>query len=97
MISSTTTSVREMYFDLSYKSKPGTNDRLQILASTDCGYSYPITLFSRSGNLLSSNKTSSESWKPEQDSVWQNLSVDLSALAKKENVRIGLCFYKRQA
>ncbi|HPM29476.1 MAG TPA: choice-of-anchor J domain-containing protein [Chryseolinea sp.] len=84
--------VREMYFDLSYKSKPGTNDRLQVLASTDCGYSYPITLFNRSGDLLSSNETSSDSWNPEGESDWQNLSIDLSALANEDQVRIAFVF-----
>ncbi len=85
-------SVREMYFDLSYKSKPGTNDRLQILASIDCGQSYPITLFDRSGDLLSSNETSSTSWKPNQPSDWETISVDLSAVAKEKYVRIAFVF-----
>jgi hypothetical protein len=79
--------VKQISFDLSYRFNPGMNDRLRVLASTDCGYSYPVQLFDKSGAALS-NETSTESWTPEQDSDWQNLSVDLSSLARKENVRI---------
>ncbi len=80
--------VTRMFLDLSYKVNPGTNDRLRILASTDCGYSFTTTLFDKTGTELSPNETSSDSWKPEQESDWQKLSVDLSALAGKDNVRL---------
>ncbi len=80
--------VTQMFFDFSYKVNPGTNDRLRILASTDCGYSYTTTLFDKTGTELSPNEASSDSWKPDQESDWQKLSVNLSALAGKENVRL---------
>jgi hypothetical protein len=82
-----TIAVKQMTFNLSYKANPGKNDRLRILVSTDCGYSYSTQLFDKSGFALS-NETSTESWTPEQDSDWQNLSVDLSSVAGKKNVRI---------
>ncbi|MEO7992199.1 MAG: choice-of-anchor J domain-containing protein [Chryseolinea sp.] len=80
--------VTTLFFDLSYRANPGTNDRLRILASTDCGNSYPTTLFDKTGTTLSTNETSSDSWKPDQESDWQKLSVNLSALAGKDNVRL---------
>lgn len=80
--------VTRIFFDLSYKVNPGTKDRLRILASTDCGYSFTTTLFDKTGTELSPNETSSDNWKPEKESDWQKLSVDLSALAGKDNVRL---------
>ncbi len=80
--------VTELFFDLSYKANFDTNDRLRILASTDCGYTYTTTLFDRSGTTLSDNETSANSWNPGEESDWQHLTVDLSSLTGKENVRL---------
>ncbi len=80
--------VTQMFFDLSYKANPGANDRLRILASTDCGNSFTTTLFDQYGIELAANETSSDSWKPQQDSDWQNITVKLDPLIGKENVRL---------
>ncbi len=83
-----TIAVNQLFFDLSYKAKIDTYDNLRILASTDCGYSYPTVLFDRSGSTLSAYETLSNSWKPNNETDWQHLTVNLSTLAGKENARI---------
>lgn len=59
VLSFTNATEASLFFDVSYQWDGVSNDRLQILASTDCGDSYfiPTPNFDLQGNALSSNGT----------------------------------------
>lgn len=80
-----------MAFDLSYAFRPGSGDRLDILASTDCGVTYSQTVFSATGTAIGS-RTQDEAWSPSADSDWTRQFITLNALAGEENVRLAFVF-----
>jgi Pregnancy-associated plasma protein-A/Secretion system C-terminal sorting domain len=79
-------------YDLSYAYRSNTSDKLYILASKDCGYTFNDTLSLKSGSELSDGKNSTTSWEPQNEADWVNKSLDLSALAGEQNVRIAFVF-----
>jgi hypothetical protein len=80
-----------IFFDKAYAYRANTADRLQVLASTDCGQNYDIILFNRSGDNLST--TSSEtSWSPLTENDWVKEYINLNSLAGEKNVRIAFVF-----
>jgi hypothetical protein len=86
-----------MFFDLSYAWNGADNDRLKILASTDCGDTYQSTLppFDKSGANLA-NATSTAAWQPNQADDWQlNQYMNLSAYAGEQQVRIAFVFHNQ--
>jgi hypothetical protein len=76
-----------VFFDISYATQPQGDERLRILYSDDCGQTYPNVLYDKSGSLLSTTNTS-QSWIPTKDEDWDRRSLNLNALAGKENIRI---------
>jgi hypothetical protein len=81
-----------MFFDLSYAYTGTHIDRLKIVASTDCGNTYPITLFNQAGSALSNTNTAS-SWLPTTPDHWQiGRYINLNALAGEKNARLAFVF-----
>lgn len=81
-----------LFFDLSYRydNAPDTNNSheiFQVLASTDCGQTFPTTLFSRD-EITFSKDYRSETGAPDSEDDWRKIYVSLSSLVGEENVRI---------
>ncbi len=81
------TSSAGMWFKFAYAYRQNRNDKLTILASTDCGQSFPFILFEKSGSMLSAEFSSVE-YQPAGSDDWRNEYVDLSEIAGENNVRI---------
>lgn len=86
-----TDSVASMRFDLSYAHRANRNDRLRIVASTDCGKTFPHLLYNKSAANLSVRQ-SSESWSPAGPADWKKEVVDLSVLAGQPEARLAFVF-----
>ncbi len=76
-----------MFFDVSYAQNMPADDRLRILASTDCGVTYDQVLMDRAASTFTSASSSSE-WFPGTDSDWSRQYVNLSSLSGQKNIRI---------
>jgi hypothetical protein len=76
-----------MFFDVSYAQNTPADDRLRILASSDCGVSYSEVIMDRSASSLSSTNSSVE-WYPGSNEDWLHQYVNISSLAGKKNVRL---------
>ena len=78
-----------LFFDVSYAKSTEGNDHLQILSSTDCGVTFPNSVFAQTGDQLayglptnnptSTNSTNS-SWTPQLSADWKRQYVNLDAL-----------------
>ena len=66
-------------FDKAYRRRvAGSNDRLRLEMSTDCGATWGTVLFDQSGGTLDGpNGTSNGYWIPTTAGEWQNVNVDL--------------------
>lgn len=71
-------------FTHAYCQYAGENDRLEILASTDCGVTW-TTLFNEAGASLSTKAAQTARFYPQVDQ-WQDNSIDVSSLAGQSNV-----------
>jgi len=80
---------QSLFFDLSYAVNGTREDRLKVLASTDCGVTYDINLFDRSGTEFSSG-TSTLPWVPATDNDWKRQYIQLDTVSGKSNVRLAL-------
>ncbi|HRI80087.1 MAG TPA: M43 family zinc metalloprotease [Cyclobacteriaceae bacterium] len=78
-----------LFFDLSYALNGTKEDRLKLIASTDCGLTYGITLFDRSGTEFSSGSSTS-AWVPATDGDWKRQYIELDTLSGKSNIRLAL-------
>ncbi len=76
-----------MFFDVSYAQNVPADDRLRILASTDCGVTYDLVLMDRTASTFTSASSSSE-WYPGTDGDWNRQYVNLSSLSGQKNIRI---------
>lgn len=76
-----------VFFDVSYATQSNGNERLRIMASTDCGQTYPTTLYDQAGESLAST-TSSSNWVPSQNEDWYRESINLNSLAGNAQVRL---------
>lgn len=86
------TTKASMFFDLSYAWNQTHNDRLRVLASTDCGVSYQALPFDRQGSALA-NTLASAPWVPASPSQWQlRHYVNLNELTGQQHVRIAFVF-----
>lgn len=74
-------------FNFSYASGNGTEDVLDLRVSTDCGNSWPYTLFSASGDQLVTGTTDGR-WEPAGAADWKKGYADLQQFAGTENVRL---------
>jgi hypothetical protein len=88
------TTEASLYFDLSYATRGSAVDKLQVMASLDCGQTYIDTLLSETGALLANGYTSNSQWEP--DSLeWRSRKINLSSFVGKQNVRIAFVFTSR--
>ena len=78
---------QSLLFDISYAQKVPADDRLKILASSDCGLTYPTVLMDRAGSEFSVTNSSS-SWTPTSNNDWKREYADLMGIAGKTNVRL---------
>lgn len=75
-----------LYFDYSYAWNGLKNDRLKIVASTDCGQTFDKVLLNLSGQQLA-NYTTSQEWFPVSTSDWKlSKYINLNTLAGESNV-----------
>lgn len=75
-----------MHFDLSYAKRNGAQERLRILASTDCGGFNQLLWDSEEAGMPGS--TSETSWVPSTSENWERIAVDMYTLAGNPSVRI---------
>jgi hypothetical protein len=81
-----------VFFDYSYGFNGTESDRLKVVASTNCGNTYPIILFDRMGPALAT-ANSSIPWHPATESNWKrNSFINLNTLAGEKNVRLAFVF-----
>ncbi|WP_331958464.1 M43 family zinc metalloprotease [Ohtaekwangia sp.] len=88
----TTSTSASVSFDLSYAYRSGKFDGFRVIASKDCGTTFPLSVLDMSGPNIASH-TSAAAWQPASDSDWtlgKNLS--LSALAGQDSVRLAFIF-----
>jgi hypothetical protein len=76
-----------MVFDLSYAQNDSLEDVLEIKVSTDCGATFPFTVFRATSQDLSEDIFNG-SWKPESPEDWQKIYVDLDEFAGMNPVRL---------
>lgn len=76
-----------LFFDISYAKSAQGNDSFRILASTDCGVTYPTLVYQRTGDQLAVTNYNF-SWSPVIAADWKREYVELNDLAGKENVRL---------
>ncbi len=76
-----------MFFDASYSKGANGLERLRILASNDCGATFPTIIFDQRGDTFSS-ASSTASWLPSGSGDWKNQFVDLANLTGEQNTRL---------
>ncbi|MGZ8537151.1 MAG: choice-of-anchor J domain-containing protein, partial [Flavisolibacter sp.] len=64
-------------FDLAHKNYPGANDRLTILATTDCGNTY-TTIYNKAGSTLSTAGSSTGEYATPLPTDWRNERIALN-------------------
>ena len=74
-------------FDFSYALGSTSEDILELRVSTDCGETWPFTLFSASGSQLVTGSTEG-AWLPTGSGDWKKGYADLAQFAGSENIRI---------
>lgn len=79
-----------LYFDYSYGWNGVKNDRLKILASTDCGQTFDKVLFNLAGQQLATY-TISQQWFPQFETDWKiSKYVNLNSLTGEPNVILAI-------
>jgi hypothetical protein len=76
-----------MRFDFSYAQRPGFVDKLLVLGSVNGGEDFDYDLLELNSDEMKVTE-SSDPWQPEDDSDWMQRTIDLSALAGRDSVRI---------
>ncbi|MFY0628557.1 MAG: choice-of-anchor J domain-containing protein [Reichenbachiella sp.] len=76
-----------LQFDVSYGFKEGRNDRLQVLASRNCGTTYTDVLYDKSGSDLAVRNHHTE-WVPSSNDDWRTETIDLSQLVDENLVKL---------
>jgi hypothetical protein len=79
--------VANITFDFSYALGAITEDILELRVSTDCGETWPFTIFSASGEQLVTGTTDGP-WLPTGSSEWKKGFADLEQFAGNEQVRL---------
>jgi len=74
-------------FDFSYARGAVTEDILELRVSTDCGATWPYTIFSASGEQLETGSTDGP-WLPEGSAEWKKGYADLQQFAGLEQIRL---------
>lgn len=80
-----------LFFDVSYAANQDRQDRLKIVASTDCGLTYPLVVYDEGAEKLTVSP-STTAWTPSGASDWVRKFVSLNQLAGKSSVRLAFVF-----
>lgn len=80
-----------LQFDLAYATNGVATDRLQVLLSVNCGQSYDVVLFDRSGGELSTSSNTTSSFVPGSGD-WSTESIDLSNYVNWREIRLAFVF-----
>ncbi|MGL1886853.1 MAG: choice-of-anchor J domain-containing protein [Reichenbachiella sp.] len=80
-----------LQFDVAYAYQSGFNDRLQVLASTNCGLMFDHIVYDKNGVNLSTSENG-EIWEPTTEDDWRRESIDLSEFAYETNLRLSFAF-----
>src|SRR5690606_34070529 len=80
-----------LFFDVSYAANQGRQDRLRIVASTDCGMNYPLVIYDEAAEDLSVT-SSATSWTPGGPGDWVGKFVSLNQLAGNPAARLAFVF-----
>lgn len=80
-----------LFFDVSYASNQDRQDRLKIVASTDCGVTYPYVLYDETAESLSVTSSASE-WTPSGEGDWIRKFVSLTQIAGVPEARLAFVF-----
>lgn len=62
-------------FDVAYAQYSSENDRLQVLASTDCGATWD-ELYTKAGSILKTSNAQTTAFTPSSDGQWRNEMVE---------------------
>ncbi|MBN8579002.1 MAG: choice-of-anchor J domain-containing protein [Cytophagales bacterium] len=81
------TTKASVFFDVSYATQSNGNERLRVLASTDCGQTYPLVLYDQAGASLSTKETANN-WIPATNEDWHRESINLNSLAGQTQTRL---------
>ena len=74
-------------FDVAYQFRhPVMSDSLLILVSTNCGQTFPDTIYLKTGTLLQTYDTIIPQFVPERPDQWRTESIDMSAYAGQARV-----------
>lgn len=76
-----------VFFKTSYAKNQIFNDQLRVMASNDCGVNFDDVLEVLSSSELSES-SSEDFWEPESRNDWITHSIDLSAYAGEQEVRL---------
>lgn len=78
-----------MFYEISHATRDGfaNNDRLQVLASTDCGVSFDNVLVDQKGDQLAVKETSGI-WSPKSATDWKRLYLNLDPLVGQKDARL---------
>ncbi|MCA6074883.1 T9SS-dependent choice-of-anchor J family protein [Fulvivirga sedimenti] len=74
-------------FDLAYKRVNSTSDSFSVLLSDDCGISYDIVLFSRTGSELGNNDFNGQE-VPALPQDWEKITINLTPYLGQEDLNI---------
>ena len=74
-------------FDFSYARGHGAEDILDLKVSTDCGKTWPFTIFSASGDQLVTGSTGGP-WLPDGPADWKRGFADLKQFAGSDSIRL---------
>lgn len=78
-------------FKVSYASRQNKNDRLRILASTDCGNNYSVLLLDADTDSLAITESTAK-WVPSSDADWKEFALDLSTINAVNDIIIAFVF-----
>jgi len=79
-----------LFFDVSYAMNQNREDRLRIVASTDCGQTYPYVVFDEAAEQLAVT-SSSAPWTPTAED-WGQKFVTLNQIAGSPTARLAFVF-----
>lgn len=79
-------SVPELDFDIAYAQRGGSNDKLEIFVSDDCGSNW-TSVFMQSGTALTITNPMSSAYTPNSTNDWRTESVYLTGFAKQVLVK----------
>lgn len=80
-----------LFFDVSYAANQDRQDRLKIIASIDCGMTYPFVVYDEAAEQLSVT-SSATPWTPSGPSEWIRKFVPLNQLAGNADARLAFVF-----